>query len=198
MQRRDFVSALGAASGAVALGGVFSDTAGAEGFAAMPAPKTVPSTNIEIRTSYPPISPLGKDVFERRLEQARKLTKDAGATVLIATSGSTNFNYLVGSSFGRSERLIALVLPVNGEPVLVSPSFEAERVRRGARIGTVRGWEEHESPFALVRDVLGGQRSAQCCWLSRKRNTGRRCASLPRFPMPDWLTARRFSSVCVS
>lgn len=156
MHRRHFVSALGAASGAVALGGVFSDTAGAEGFAAMPAPKTVPSTNIEIRTSYPPISPLGKDVFERRLEQARKLTKDAGATVLVATSGSTNFNYLVGSSFGRSERLIALVLPVNGEPVLVSPSFEAERVRRGARIGTVRGWEEHESPFALVREVLGG------------------------------------------
>lgn len=138
------------------MGGVLPNAVGAGEFGVPLDPRTVPKTNIEIRTSYPSIPPLGKDVFERRLEQARKHTKDAGATVLVATSGSTNFNYLVGSDFGRSERLVALVLPVNGEPVLISPAFEAERVRRGARIGSVRGWEEHASPYALVRDALAG------------------------------------------
>ena len=156
MHRRDFLSTLGAASGAAALEGGFPSAARAAEMDIPRGPGTVPKTNIEIRASYPPIPPLGKDVFERRLEQARKLTQDAGATVLVATSGSTNFNYLVGSGFGRSERLIALVLPVSGEAVLVSPSFEAERVRRGARIGAVRGWEEHESPYTLVREILGG------------------------------------------
>ena len=83
----------------------------------------------------------------------------ARADALVATSGGTNFSYLVGSGFGRSERLIAIVLPVDGDPVLVAPSFEAERVRRSARIGAVRGWEENEDPFALVRAALGSTRS---------------------------------------
>lgn len=115
---------------------------------------TIPATNIPIQASYPPIPELGKDVFERRLDRARELTARAGAQVLFATSGATNFDYLVGADFWRSERLIALLLPVNGAPVIVAPSFEVERVKRGARIGTVRGWEESEDPFALVRTVL--------------------------------------------
>ena len=75
--------------------------------------------------------------------------------MLVATSGATNFTYLVGSDYGRSERLIALVLPVDGKPTLVAPAFEVERVRRGSRIeAAVRGWEEQEDPFALLRDVV--------------------------------------------
>lgn len=116
---------------------------------------TVPATNIVTRQQYPPIAPLDTSVFDRRLERARQLTRDAGATVLFATSGATNFDYLVGADFWRSERLIALVLPVDGPASLVAPSFEVERVRRGARVGTVHGWEESADPFALVREVLG-------------------------------------------
>jgi Xaa-Pro dipeptidase len=117
----------------------------------------VPRTNIAVRQRYAPIPPLDATVFERRLERARQLTHDAGGTLLIATSGATNFGYLVGGNFGRSERLIALVLPVDGPATLIAPAFEVERVRRGSRIGApVRGWEEQEDPFALVRDVVRG------------------------------------------
>ena len=106
-----------------------------------PRVPTLPRTNITVKTRYEPIASFDADVYTRRLERARQLTRDAGASILLATSGATNFTYLVGSNYGRSERLIALVLPVDGPPVLIAPSFEVERVRRGSRIDApVRGW----------------------------------------------------------
>lgn len=160
MDRRRFVSALAAAAGTAA---VARPAAALTASPLAPFPvdppsggKTIPATNIAIQSSYPPIAPLGSDVFERRLDRARQLTRDAGGTVLFATSGATNFAYLVGNDFGRSERLIALVLPVDGPATLVAPAFEVERVKRGAKVGTVTGWEEYESPFVLVQKVLGG------------------------------------------
>ena len=99
--------------------------------------------------------PFGTDVFERRIERARALTREMGATVLVATSGATNFEYLVGRNFGRSERLIALFVPLAGDPFIVAPSFEAERVRRGVKVGRVVPWEEHESPYDITRKTLG-------------------------------------------
>ena len=120
---------------------------------------THPATNFAIRTSYPDIAPLGNDVFAARLDRARALMRASGAEALVATSGGTNFSYLVGSEFGRSERLTAFVLPLDGEPVLIAPSFETERVRRSARVGQVRGWEEMEDPFVHVRTALGKART---------------------------------------
>lgn len=153
MDRRSFVSALSALAATPVLSNARADTVAP---ALVPAP-TTPPTNIVVKTRYAPIAQLGAEVFERRLERARQGMRDAGGSVLVATSGATNFAYLVGSEFGRSERLIALVVPAEGPATLIAPAFEVERVRRGARIDApVRGWEEQEDPFALVRDVVRG------------------------------------------
>lgn len=156
MDRRSFVSSVSALTVSAVLArpehDVFPVRTSSTSNESMP---TVPRTNIVVKSSYAPIAPFDASVFARRLERARQLTRDAGGSALLATSGATNFTYLVGSNYGRSERLIALLLPVNGAPVLVAPSFEVERVRRGSHIdATVRGWEEQQDPFALVRDVL--------------------------------------------
>jgi Xaa-Pro dipeptidase len=159
MDRRSFVSTLSvlAAGTTLAPGTAHANDADDGAVTSTPPSTTVPATNIAVKTSYQPIPRLEPSVFQRRLERARQLTRDAGGSVLVATSGATNFAYLVGENFGRSERLIALVLPVDGAPTLVAPSFEVERVKRGSRIeAPVRGWEEHEDPFALVRNVLQG------------------------------------------
>jgi Xaa-Pro dipeptidase len=155
MDRRSFVSsvsALGVGAALPSVDRVVRREPTDLGAAKVP---TMPRTNIVVKSSYEPIPPFDADVFARRLERARQLTRDAGGSVLVATSGATNFSYLVGSNYGRSERLIALVLPVGGAPVLIAPSFEVERVRRGSRIDApVRGWEEQADPFALVRDAI--------------------------------------------
>jgi Xaa-Pro dipeptidase len=94
-------------------------------------------------------------VFARRHDRLRELARKAGASLVFVTSGTTSFAYLAGGRVERSERLIALLLPLDGEPFLVAPAFEVERMRRQTRIQKVRPWEEHESPFAIARDALG-------------------------------------------
>jgi len=155
MDRRSFVSSVSILGAGSALSRSDRLVSLAPGVTPGPRVPTLPRTNIAVKSSYAAIPPLDNDVFGRRLERARQLTRDAGGTILVATSGATNFTYLVGSNYGRSERLIGLVLPVDGPPVIVAPSFEVERVRRGSRIdATVHGWEEQADPFALVRDAV--------------------------------------------
>jgi Xaa-Pro dipeptidase len=105
--------------------------------------------------AYPPLPPLGGATFARRQDAVRALARQAGASLAFVTSGTTSFAYLAGSRVERSERLIALVLPVDGATFLVAPAFEVERMRRQTRIEDVRPWEEHESPYAVARDALG-------------------------------------------
>jgi Xaa-Pro aminopeptidase len=155
MHRRTFVTSVTVAGAATAVGAPRRATPSpTHVWSAVP---TVPPTNYTPKTEYPAIPPLGEDVYQRRLERARALAKKAGATVIVATSGATNFEYLAGDDFGRSERLIALLVPVDGDPVMISPSFEVERVRRGTKVGAsaIKGWEEEEDPFVLLRSALG-------------------------------------------
>ena len=96
---------------------------------------------------------LSPEVFARRLDRARGELKARGLDLLIATP-STNYEYLTGYNPGRSERLIALLLPVVGAPAIVCPSFEVERIKRHSIVTELHGWEEQEDPHALVRETV--------------------------------------------
>lgn len=101
-----------------------------------------------------PLSPLDARVFLARIDRVRALAHDAGAEWTFVSSGTTSFAYLTGASIERSERLIALLVPAAGDPVIVAPSFEVERVTRTVRLqASIHGWEESQSPFELVRAV---------------------------------------------
>src|SRR5437867_12351135 len=96
---------------------------------------------------------LSREVFARRLARAQQELQARKVDLLIATPG-TNYEYLAGYNPGRSERLIALLLPVAGLAAIVCPSFEVERIRRHGVITELHGWEEQEDPHALVRDSV--------------------------------------------
>src|SRR5712691_10899901 len=96
---------------------------------------------------------LSPEVFARRLDRTRGELKARGLDLLIATP-STNYEYLTGYNPGRSERLIALLLPVVGAPAIICPSFEVERIRRHSIVTELHGWEEQEDPPALVRETV--------------------------------------------
>ncbi|UCC71136.1 MAG: aminopeptidase P family protein [Gemmatimonadota bacterium] len=103
------------------------------------------------------IDPLPDSVFSERLARAVELMTEAGLSAVLCEP-STTFAYLAGGNFGRSERLIALVIPQNGDPFIVAPGFEVERVQRTVRaISDVRGWAEDENPFSLVADGLAAE-----------------------------------------
>jgi Xaa-Pro dipeptidase len=136
-----------AASGSAASGSAASGPAASGAMGSAQAARPVPA--------YPALAPLGDAVFARRLERVRELARGAGASLVFVTSGTTSFAYLAGGRVERSERLIAMFVPVEGEMFLVAPAFEVERMRRQTRMQKIRPWEEHESPFAVARDALG-------------------------------------------
>jgi Xaa-Pro aminopeptidase len=55
------------------------------------------------------------------------------------------------------ERLTVLVLPRDGEAVLVVPGLEAPRVPDGSGAFALRPWAETEDPVAVAVDLLGGR-----------------------------------------
>lgn len=100
------------------------------------------------------IDPLPATVYRARLQRAAALMADYELAAIFCEP-STNFAYLSGANFGRSERLLAVIIPQNGDPVVVAPSFEVERAERVLGSGTdIRGWEEDQNPHRLVADVL--------------------------------------------
>jgi Xaa-Pro dipeptidase len=122
-----------------------------------PAPRmrTTPETDFAIRTSYPPIAPLGDDVYLARRRRLAELARAEGASSVFVTNGTATFSYLVGADVGRSERLVAFVWALDAQPVVIAPSFEVPRIR-GRAIDVV-GWEEHEDPVKLAASKLRGK-----------------------------------------
>src|SRR5947207_4343405 len=139
MQRREFVTVAGAAlvrrrSGGRAIGG----SAGSE-------------------TTAPQDPGLSPEVFSRRIARAQAELKTRKWDLLVATPGTT-YRYFTGYNPGRSERLIALILPAMGDAAIVCPSFEVERIRRHTAIPEVAGWEEQSSPYTVVRRVVSARK----------------------------------------
>ncbi|HVH69374.1 MAG TPA: Xaa-Pro peptidase family protein [Gemmatimonadales bacterium] len=128
---------------------------------------------------------LSPEVFKRRLDRARTELQTREADVLIATPG-TNYEYLTGYNPGRSERLIALVLPVAGAPAVVCPSFEVERIKRHSVVTELRGWEEQDDPYVLVRDAVRAARPGKNRTIALESSTAYQSYLRLAAALPDW------------
>ena len=147
MERREFVAVAGAVATADAMRnvewGMRNWTVGRR--------FRIPNSAFRIGSAQEPS--LSPEVFARRLDRARAELRTRGLQCLIATPG-TNYEYLTGYNPGRSERLIALILPLEGAPAVVCPSFETERIKRHSTVTDARGWDEQDDPYVLVRDTV--------------------------------------------
>src|SRR5262249_60905117 len=72
--------------------------------------------------------PIQPEIYRRRLENVRTRLSSLKANGLFATP-SSNLYYLTGIDFHRSERLTALFLFPDADPVVICPAFEAARLR---------------------------------------------------------------------
>jgi len=134
MERRQFVTVMGSALVAGRTGGR------ADGRTERPAQQP---------TAGPP-DRLTADVFARRIDRLQQELKTQKVDLLVVEP-STNFQYFAGYNPGRSERLILLMVPAVGAPVVICPSFEVERLKRNSAVADVRGWEEQADPWRLVQ-----------------------------------------------
>jgi Xaa-Pro dipeptidase len=100
------------------------------------------------RAGRPPA--IGAAEYEARLEKARGLTRALGADALLIGAGAS-LRYFTGVPWGATERLVALLLPVAGAPVMICPAFELGSLQADLKVEVeIRLWQEHESPAALV------------------------------------------------
>lgn len=99
-------------------------------------------------------APIGPDERRARIVRAQALMAKHGIGAVVVEAGSSLL-YFTGVRWGRSERLTAVILPVEGEPCIVTPFFEEPSVRETLGVpAEVRVWQEDEDPLALVAGFL--------------------------------------------
>ncbi len=85
--------------------------------------------------------------------------RDIGVDVLLLSTGA-DLPYLTGYEAMPLERLTMLVLPLEGDAVLVVPRLEAPRVVERPDAFTIHPWNETEYPVAIVADLARGAHTA--------------------------------------
>ncbi|MGR4866487.1 M24 family metallopeptidase [Caulobacter sp. LARHSG274] len=104
------------------------------------------------RPGRPP--PITVAEYAARLERARVLTAALGADALLVGAGAS-LRYFTGVPWGATERLVALLLPRRGRPIMICPAFELGSLQADLKIeADIRLWQEHESPAVLVGRAL--------------------------------------------
>jgi Xaa-Pro dipeptidase len=92
--------------------------------------------------------------FRARIEKAQQAMKEFGLGAIVLEPGPA-MTYLTGVRWGKSERSFIVVIPAKGDPAWVLPGFEEMRARELIHAGDdIRVWQEDESPFARVAEVL--------------------------------------------
>lgn len=86
-----------------------------------------------------------------RRERAAALLRQSGAEAVLVEPGAT-LSWLTGVSWGRSERLFALLLCADGSFLWICPAFESARARARTAAAEAQGlglleWAEHEHPW---------------------------------------------------
>jgi Xaa-Pro aminopeptidase len=129
------------------------------GTAASAAAMTLPAAKVRAAAAEalkPVVLPPPISSAERlqRIARARRLMQQNNIGAVVVESGSS-LDYLTGVEWHRSERLTAAVIPVQGDPIVVTPFFERPSVAETLAIpAEIRTWNEDEDPLKLVADFL--------------------------------------------
>ena len=106
------------------------------------------------------VQPISDQEFQERLNKLQAQLKEAGATAVYLHAG-TNLYYFTGLRWSPSERMVAAIVPAEGEICYVAPKFELDTLRDYWKMpATIHAWEEHESPYEVVGQImssLGGK-----------------------------------------
>jgi len=102
------------------------------------------------------VHPITPEEFHGRLLQAQKLMAELTPKYdALFVAPGTSLYYFTGIRWGVSERLLAVVLPRTGDPIVVVPGFEEGRMRERLHFAAeVRAWQEDESPTKIAAAAL--------------------------------------------
>ncbi len=98
--------------------------------------------------------PIARAERIERIGRLQAQLRKAGIGAILIEAGSS-LDYFTAIQWWRSERMTAVIIPADGEPVVVTPFFEAPSIKEMLDVpATIRTWDEHENPMALVAGWL--------------------------------------------
>ena len=101
-----------------------------------------------------PAPPITAQERLARMAKARALLAGIGADAILVGAGAS-LRYFAGVPWNATERLVALLLLREGEPIMICPRFEDGSLKASLGIeAALRLWEEHESPYALTAAAM--------------------------------------------
>jgi Xaa-Pro dipeptidase len=128
--------------------------------APFPSPKDESQAFSSLKPLGNRVRPITSEEFQMRARHAQELMGqlDPNFDAIILGPG-TSLYYFTGIRWWLSERLLALVLPRSGQPILISPAFEESRMRESLRYPVeVRVWQEDESPTQLIASAFADRK----------------------------------------
>ncbi|HKX92056.1 MAG TPA: Xaa-Pro peptidase family protein [Sphingomicrobium sp.] len=135
------------------------------GAGAAAAALTVPWTRVlaqaaEATPSIPIPPPISSAERVQRMRRAQELMRAAGIGAVLVESGPS-LDYYTGVQWWRSERLTAVAIPAEGDPIIVTPFFERPTIAEMLQVpAEIRTWNEDEDPLKLVADFLRDRKVA--------------------------------------
>jgi Xaa-Pro dipeptidase len=129
------------------------------GGAALAAAMTLPISRVFAQAaaetpSIPIPPPISAAERAQRLRRAQQMMRRLGIGSVLVESGPS-LDYYTGIQWWRSERLTGVVIPADGDPIVVTPFFEQPTINEMLAVpAEIRTWQEDEEPLKLVADFL--------------------------------------------
>jgi Xaa-Pro dipeptidase len=100
--------------------------------------------------------PITVEERKQRIAKAQSIMEKEKIDAIFL-EGTVSCFYFTGMRWGQSERTFGVVIPAKGPIAYVCPKFEEDRAMEllNPVFGDeVRCWEEHESPYALIFNII--------------------------------------------
>jgi Xaa-Pro dipeptidase len=157
ISRRDLFKSASFASGSVIANSLFEKPKLGRDLELQATKQALPPAFDRLKPLGDRVKPVTAEEFQGRVARAQQLMNDAKPRfeALFVTPGTTLL-YYTGIYWWPSERILALLVPRHGDPLIVCPAFEEGRLREQLRWPIeIRVWQEDESPYAVAARWFG-------------------------------------------
>ncbi len=154
--RRELIKTAAAATSGIATGTAFGGRATGQQPPAHSAAQSLPPAFDALKPLGDRVKPIRPEELQVRVARAQQLMTDSKPRfeALYVTPGTT-LVYYTGVRWWPSERILAFVVPRQGDPLLVCPAFEEGRLREQLRWPIeIRVWQEDEDPYPIIEKWL--------------------------------------------
>jgi Xaa-Pro dipeptidase len=154
--RRDLFKTAAIATSGVAAGAAFNATAAGQRSPAQSSGEALPPAFDALKPLGDRVRPIGTEELKARVAHAQQLMTDSKPRfeALYVTPGTT-LVYYTGIRWWPSERILAFLVPRQGDPLLVAPAFEEGRLHEQMRWPVeLRVWQEDERPYPIIEKWL--------------------------------------------